>query len=141
MIKPFFKFKQFYKYKKYVKTEKKFKYTGNLLLFKRHSNIFLVLLNNKNRHLITLTAGNCLLGNRKKDKMAVHNMPKMINKLLLYMNRFKIKFINIFIRQRVSGHFFNLQKLLRKNNITLLRFKFILKRPHGFLRGRKLRCI
>jgi hypothetical protein len=101
-----------FKKKKYI-----FNNIGHLLFFRRHSNIFLVLLNNKKQHIVTLTAGSCLLGKKKKDKLAVHQMPKMINKLLLYFTKYNIKHIYLYVRHRLSGHFFNLKKLLMKNNI------------------------
>jgi hypothetical protein len=40
----------------------------NLLFFKRHSNIFLVLSKKDWTHVTTLTGGNCLLGKKKKKK-------------------------------------------------------------------------
>jgi len=51
----------------------------NLLFFKRHSNIFLVLSKKNWKHITTLTGGNCLLGKKKKEKKAVHNILLMIN--------------------------------------------------------------
>jgi len=129
---PWFK----YGYKKPLK-----KNIGHLLLFKRHSNVFIVLTNFKKKHIITLTSGNCLLGKKKKEKMAVHNMLKIVNKLIKILKKFNMKFVYIFIRQRLSAHFFNLYKLLKKNSIYILFFKFILRKPHGFIKRRKLRRI
>jgi hypothetical protein len=129
----------------YKRKRKKFKNSnrniGFLLYFKRHSNIFLVLSDLKRRHIITLTGGSCNLGKKKKDKMAVHNMSKMINKLLVFLNKLKIRTIYLIVRQRIKAHFFNLRKLLIKNNIFIKGYKYILRKPHGFLRGRKPRRI
>jgi len=99
---------------------------GRILLFKRHSNIFIVVSNYRKRHLITLTSGNCLLGRKKKEKMAVHNMLKLVDKLVKILNKFNLKFVNIIVKQRLTRHFFNLYKLLKKNRIFMLNFKYLL---------------
>jgi len=131
-------------YKKKFKKFKRFDFSktlGHLLLFRRHSNIFLVLLNNNKKHISTFTSGNCFLGKKKKNKLAVHNMPKIINKLLLCFIKHNIKHLYLYVRHRLGGHFFNLKKLLKKNNIWILRYIYILNKSHGFIRGRKLRRI
>jgi len=64
--------------------------------------------------LITLTSGNCLLGKKKKEKKAVHNMLKLVNRLINLLKKFNMKYVNMFIRQRLGAHFFNLYKLLKK---------------------------
>ena len=134
-----FKFKKkFWKFKHKKNTNKN---KGFLLFFRRHSNIFLVLSNDQNKHIITLTAGSCGLGKKKKEKKAVHNMAKMVNKLLVFLKKNKIGILTLRIRQRLSGHFFNLRKLLIKNNIYISSLIYILRKPHGFIRGRKLRRI
>lgn len=113
----------------------------NLLLFKRHSNIFLVLSEKNFKHIKTLTSGYCKMGSKKKEKKSVHNMSIMVKVLLDILKNLKINFLHLYIRQRYSGHFFNLCRLLKKNNIKILKFFFILKIPHGKKRGRKLRRI
>jgi hypothetical protein len=113
----------------------------NLLLFKRHSNIFLVLSQKNFKHIKTLTAGFCKMGKKKKEKMAVHNLSLMVKVLLEILEKFKINFLHLYIRQRYNSHFFNLCRILRKNNIKIIKFFFILKIPHGFRKGRKLRRI
>src|SRR4029079_177139 len=114
---------------------------GRILLFKRHSNIFIVVSNYRKKHLVTLTSGNCLLGRKKKEKMAVHNMLKLVDKLVKTLNKFNLKFVNIIVKQRLTRHFFNLYKLLKKNRIFMLNFRYLLQKPHGFIKRRKLRRI
>ena len=114
---------------------------GKILLFKRHSNIFIVVTNFKKKHLITLTSGNCLLGKKKKEKIAVHNMLKLVDKLVKVLNKYNLKFVYITVKQRLTRHFFNLYKLLKKNRIYMLHFKYLLQKPHGFIKRRKLRRI
>lgn len=113
----------------------------NLLLFKRHSNIFLVLSEKNFRHIKTLTAGYCKMGKKKKEKMAVHNMGIMIKVLLELLKIHKVNYLHLYIRQRYNSHFFNLCRILRRNNIRIIKFFFILGIPHGYKKGRKLRRI
>ena len=127
--------------KNFVKKEENYDLYYNLLLFKRHSNIFLVLSEKNFKHVKTLTAGYCKMGKKKKEKMAVHNLALMVKVLLEILNKFKINFLHLYIRQRYNSHFFNLCRILRKNNIRIIKFFFILKIPHGFRKGKKLRRI
>jgi ribosomal protein S11 len=78
---------------------------------------------------------------KKKEKKAVHNLLIMVNKLLEILNKLKINNIHLFIRQRFSAHFFSLCRLLKKNDIKIIFFSYILKIPHGSCRQRKLRRI
>jgi hypothetical protein len=59
---------------------------GNLIFFKKYSNLFIVFLIKK-KHIITLTSGVCKMGKTKKQKIASHNMLNMVNKLLEYLNK------------------------------------------------------
>jgi hypothetical protein len=113
----------------------------NLLLFKRHSNIFLVLSEKNFKHIKTLTSGYCKMGKKKKEKMAVHNQILMVKTLLEILKASKIDFLHLYVRQKFNSHFFNLCRLLRRNRIRIIKFFFILKIPHGFIKGRKLRRI
>src|SRR5688500_5163722 len=114
---------------------------GKILLFKRHSNIFIVVTNYRKKHLVTLTSGNCLLGKKKKKKMNVHNILKLFYKLIKFLNKYKLKFFYFNIKQNLISYFFNLYKLLKKNSIYMLYFKYLLQKPHGFFKRRKLRRI
>jgi hypothetical protein len=114
---------------------------GRLLFFKRHSNLFLVLLDSTHKHVITLTSGSCKLGKTKKQKISAYGLSKMITVLLKYLNKYKIKYIKFLIRQKLTSHFYNIQKLLKLNNKFIKDYKFILKRPHSIIRGRKKRRI
>jgi ribosomal protein S11 len=141
MIKPF-KYNYFFNYKEnYKKNLQNYDSYFNLFLLKRHSNIFLVLSNKDNKHIKTLTAGYCKMGKKKKEKMAVHNLGIMVKVLLEILKESKITFLHLYIRQRFNSHYFNLCRLLRRNNIRIIKFNFILKIPHGFRKSRKLRRI
>lgn len=113
---------------------------GNLIFFKRYSNLFIVFLIKK-KHIVTLTSGICKMGKTKKQKTASHNMLNMVNKLLEYLHRWNIKYVNFIIKQKISSHFFNFQKLLKMNNIVIKSYKYIFKQQHGFRRKRKYRRI
>jgi hypothetical protein len=102
------------------KKRKKFifyKNIGNLLFFKKHSNLFIVLLDSRKKHLITLTSGLSKLNRTKKQKISPYNMINLINILNSTFKKYKIKFINFLIRQRISSYFFHFKKLLKLNNI------------------------
>ena len=115
---------------------------ARLLLFKRRSNIYMVLLSFKYRHLITITSGVSKISNNKKQKISVYNLPYLITILIKYLTKYDIKFLNIIIRQkRIIRHFRSLQKLLKINNIYIKSYKYILKRVHGFIRKKKKRRI
>jgi hypothetical protein len=114
---------------------------GNLLFFKRHSNLFFVLCNYDNKHLITLTSGTCKMGKTKKQKISAYHLSSIMNVLSIYLNKHKIKYINFIFRQRITNHFYNFQRLLKLNNFLIHSYKYILKRPHGFYRGRTQRRI
>jgi hypothetical protein len=70
---------------------------ANLLFFKRHSNLFLVLLDSRNKHVITLTSGLCKLGKTKKQKITPHGLPKIITTLIKYLVLYRVKFLKILI--------------------------------------------
>jgi hypothetical protein len=114
---------------------------GNLIFFRRHSNLFFVLLNWKKDHLITLTSGNCKLGKNKKQKLAPLNMSIIIQKLKISLESHNIKFLKFYMRQRISFFFNKLKKLFRYYNISIVDYRYILRKLHGKKRGRILRRI
>lgn len=118
-----------------------YKSIGNLLFFKRHSNLFIVLTDSKLKHVVTLTSGSCKLGKTKKQKVAPLNMLIMIKKLKIYLDKYRISFVKLSIRQKLSFYFFNLKKLFKMYNILVKEYIYILSIPHSKKRGRKLRRI
>lgn len=114
---------------------------GSLIFFRRHSNLFFVLLNWKKKHLITLTSGNCKLGRNKKQKLAPLNMSIIIQKLKNTLEIYNIKFIRFYMRQRIIFYFNKLKKLFRYYSISIVDYRFILRRLHGKKRGKNLRRI
>ena len=141
MIRPYKPYKPSIFINKFKKKEEDLDSYLNLLLFKRHSNIFLVLSEKNFKHIKTLTAGFCKMGKKKKEKMAVHNFTLMVKILLDILKESKISYLHLYIRQRYNSHFFNLCRILRKNNVRVINFFLILKIPHGYRKGRKLRRI
>lgn len=147
MIRPYRPYKPYKPYipsifiNKFKKKEENFDSYYNLLLFKRHSNIFLVLSEKNFKHIKTLTGGYCKMGKKKKEKMAVHNLSLMVKVLLDILKESKISYLHLYIRQRYNSHFFNLCRILRKNQVKIIKFFFILNIRHGYRKGRKLRRI
>lgn len=126
------------------KKKKKFFFSkgcGNLLFFKRHSNIFFVFLDSKKKHVITLTAGSCKVGKTKKQKISPLNMGGIIQKLKKYINLYKVRTLHLLMRQRIPFYFKKLTKFLKFYNIQVSGFSFILNRSHGYKRGRTPRRV
>lgn len=114
---------------------------GNILFFKRHSNLFLVFLDSRRKHIVTLTSGSCKIGKTKKQKIAPLNMGGLIQKLKLYLNLYKIKSLNLLIRQRLPYYLRRLKKLFKFYNVYISGFIFILNKCHGNIRGRTPRRV
>src|SRR3954468_15486737 len=92
---------------------------GNLFFYKRHSNIFLILLNNHWKHIATLTGGNCQMGKNKKKKTSPFNMLNIVAALKKLLLKHNIKLLNFYLKQRFSRHFYNLRKMFRLNEVKV----------------------
>jgi len=117
------------------------KFVGNLFFFKRYSNIFLVLSNYKRKHIITLTSGSCKLGKNKKKKISPFNMLNLVVALKAALLKNNIKFLNLYLKQRFSRHFFNLRKMFKLNEIKVYKYIFLLYKSYSLSKGRKVRRI
>lgn len=116
-------------------------FTGNLFFFKRHSNLFLVLSNNKMKHLITVTSGLSKLGKNKKKKISPFNMLGLVTFLKSHLVKNDIRFLNFYFKQRFSRHFFNLKKMLRFSGIKVSKYIFLLYKSYGLSKKRSIRRI
>ncbi len=118
-----------------------FRRIGNIYFFKRHSNLFLVFFDSKRKHVVTLTSGFCKLGRTKKQKVAALNMLGLVKTLKTYLDKYKIKFLRLFIKQRLTYYLYNLRKLLKLYNYLIVDSKFLLYQSHTKKRGRTVRRI
>src|ERR1700761_8361534 len=118
-----------------------FRGIGNIFFFKRHSNLFLVFFDSKKKHIVTLTSGYCKLGRTKKQKVAALNMSGLVKTLKTYLDKYKIKFLRLFIKQRLTYYLYNLRKLLKLYNFLIIDSKFLLYQSHTKKRGRTVRRI
>ena len=118
-----------------------FRRIGNIYFFKRHSNLFLVFFDSKKKHVVTLTSGFCKLGRTKKLKVAALNMLGLVKTLKIYLDKYKIKFLRLFIKQRLTYYLYNLRKLLKLYNFLIIDSKFLLYKSHTKKRGRTVRRI
>ncbi len=118
-----------------------FRRIGNIYFFKRHSNLFLVFFDSKRKHIVTLTSGFCKLGRTKKQKVAALNMLGLVKTLKTYLDKYKIKFLRLFIKQRLTYYLYNLRKLLKLYNYLIVDSKFLLYQSHTKKRGRTVRRI
>jgi len=118
-----------------------FRRIGNIFFFKRHSNLFLVFFDSRRKHIVTLTSGFCKLGRTKKQKVAALNMQGLVKTLKTYLDKYKIKYLRLFIKQRLTFYLYNLRKLLKLYNYLIVDFKFLLYQSHTKKRGRTVRRI
>jgi ribosomal protein S11 len=125
-----------------IKLKKKNKrFVGSLFFFKRYSNIFLILSNYKRKHIITLTSGNCKLGKNKKKKISPFNMLNIVVSLKNALLKNNIKYLNLYLKQHFSRHFFNLRKMFKLNEIKIDKYIFLLYKSYGLSKKRKVRRI
>ena len=117
------------------------KFVGNLFFLKKYSNIFLVLSNYKRKHIITLTSGSCQLGKNKKKKISPFNMLNLVVALKASLLKNNIKFLNFYLKQRFSRHFFNLRKMFKLNEIKVNKYIFLLYKSYSLNKKRKVRRI
>jgi hypothetical protein len=120
---------------------KDIKFVGNLFFLKKYSNIFLVLSNYKRKHIITLTSGSCKLGKNKKKKISPFNMLNLVVALKASLLKNNIKFLNFYLKQRFSRHFFNLRKMFKLNEIKVSKYIFLLYKSYSLNKKRKIRRI
>jgi len=118
-----------------------FRRIGNIFFFKRHSNLFLVFFDSRRKHIVTLTSGFCKLGRTKKQKVAALNMLGLVKTLKTYLDKYKIKYLRLFIKQRLTFYLYNLRKLLKLYNFLIVDLKFLLYQSHTKKRGRTVRRI
>jgi ribosomal protein S11 len=119
-----------------------FKYgIGHVLFFQKHSNVFLVLKTENKKHVITLTAGSCQMGDTKKQKISPFNINIMIKRLKEYCKVYNVYRIRFFLRSSINKHYYNIIKYLSLYNIKIMEIGYVLHLPHNGMRSRKLRRI
>lgn len=114
---------------------------GYLFFFKRPSNIYVVITNYYKKHLYTVTSGNALLGRKKKEKLAVHNILKIVNKVLEILKFYHITCVYIMVKHYPGRHFFTFNKLIKRNRIYIFGYRYLLQKSHGFIKRRKKRRV
>lgn len=114
---------------------------GNLLFFKRHSNLFLVFLDSNKQHIVTLTSGFCKVGKTKKQKVSALNLGLIIKQLKIYINLYNVNRFILSYKQKLPFFFKKLGLALKHNNIIIFAYHFILCRSHGSIRGRTPRRV
>ena len=127
--------------KKLILKSKDKKYIGRLYFFRKYSNIFLVLSNYKQKHIITLTSGSCQLGKNKKKKISPFNLLNLVKSLKEHLLKNNIKFLKLYLKQRFSRHFFNLRKMFKLNEIKVYNYTFLLYKSYSLNKKRKVRRI
>ena len=65
----------------------------------------------------------------------------IVKTLKIYLDKYKVKYLRLFIKQRLTFYLYNLRKLLKLYNYLIVDSKFLLYRTHTKRRGRTLRRI
>jgi len=65
----------------------------------------------------------------------------LVKTLKTYLDKYKIKFLRLFIKQRLTYYLYNLRKLLKLYNYLIVDSKFLLYQSHTKKRGRTVRRI
>jgi hypothetical protein len=68
-------------------------------------------------------------------------MSGLVQKLKIYVDLYKVKYLRFFIKQRIPFYFTKLKKLFKFYNLNIVNFAYILCRKHGKKRKRKIRRI
>jgi hypothetical protein len=69
---------------------------ARLYFFKRHSNLFFVLLDLKKKHIVTITSGFSKVGRTKKQKKSIYNLSLIIDFLCRYLTLYKIRLLKFY---------------------------------------------
>lgn len=88
-----------------------------------------------------MTSGSCKIGKNRKQKVSPLNMGVIIKQLKVHLTLYNILSVHLLIRQKIIYYFRKLKKLFKFYNINISRFSFILKKPHGYVRGRTPRRV
>jgi ribosomal protein S11 len=111
-------------------------------VFKRkHSNIFITLLDLRKKVIICKSSGIAKVGDSKKKKIAPQAIEKIVKYLSRYFDLYKISIVSVFLKVRVTVHLFNLIRELSRYGITIRAFVDIKRLPHNGLRGKNLRRV
>jgi ribosomal protein S11 len=113
-----------------------------IIVFKRtHSNIFITLLDLNNKVIICKSSGISKVGDSKKKKIAPQAIENIVKDLSSYFILYKISFVNIFLKVRITVHILNLVRELERYGIKISSFVDIKRLPHNGLRGKNLRRV
>jgi len=90
------------------------------LLFNRtYSNIFITLLDAKQKIIITKTSGISKVGNNKKKKKSPQAVEAIIRSMIKYFRLYKIKSLGIILRCKISIHMHTLVKELLYSGVKV----------------------
>ena len=115
--------------------------TGILVYKRTHSNIFITFMDLKKKVVVCKSSGICKVGYSRKKKIAPQAIEQIVNSLIKFLNIYKIKFVRILLKVRVSVHVFNLIRLLGLQDIKVQFFCDIKRFAHNGLRGRNFRRV
>ena len=73
--------------------------------------------------------------------MSPFNMLNIVAALKKLLLKHSIKFLNFYLKQRFSRHFYNLKKMFRLNEVKVSRYIFLLCKSYGLNKKRKVRRI
>lgn len=115
--------------------------TGNIVINRSHSNIFLTLLDIKLKVIICKSSGTSDVGDSKKKKKSPQAIENIISDLIPFFLKYNITRVNIILKVKFSSHVVILVKELMDNGIDIIKFISRQRVGHNGMRGRKIRRI
>lgn len=112
-----------------------------LVYKKKHSNLFLTLMDLKKKVIVCKTSGIVKVGDKKKQKISPQSIELIVNKLISYLQLYAITTVIVLLKVKPTVHVFNLVRELTRNGIKIESFIDKKRKAHNGQRGRNLRRI
>jgi ribosomal protein S11 len=114
---------------------------AKLIFELRYSNIFVTLLDLRNKVICCKTSGCDKICSNKKKRISMLATDNIVNMLITFFNIYEIKNLIIFFRTMPNKSSFRLVHYLERCGMKILRLKVKLSYPHNGVRVRKLRRV
>ena len=112
---------------------------GRIYLKRSFTNIFITFTDLSGRVIICRTSGSSRISGSKRRKKAPQAIETIVKQLLPILRLYKVKFVELMLRSRISVYFHFLVKELTYYGIKVVGFKIRRRIPHNGVRGRKKR--
>ena len=114
---------------------------GRIKLYKKHSNIFIIFQDNKDRILITKTAGSSGLKGNKKKKKNIQAVETIFSHVYPYMRAYNIGTLHVIINTTARKYYFALLRVIRKFGLQVHRYTLRRRIAYNGCRAREKRRV